>query len=138
MYFIHRDIKNDVTRSEVWVRRWAIFLTLFVAGVTMAGDLIWLLTSFLNGTDLTAPFFFKAAILFLVAAAGFMHFIADFWGYWEKFPDRARSVGYAAGVLIILSIGSGFLMFGTPMQARQTLLEQQPQPMAPQPLPVSK
>src|ERR1700690_4073604 len=76
MRLIHNDIKRDSSRAQIWVRRWALFLTLFVAGFTMAGDLIWLLTAFLNGTDLTAAFLLKAALVFLVAAAVFMHFIA--------------------------------------------------------------
>ena len=84
MRVIHTDIVRDPSRSEIWVRRWALFLTLFVAGATMAGDIIVLLTSFLNGSDLTTAFLLKIALVFLVAAAGFMHFIADYRGYWEK------------------------------------------------------
>lgn len=118
MRFIHGDIKRDPSRGQIWVRRWALFLTLFVAGATMAGDLIWLLTAFLNGTDLTAAFLLKAALVFLVAAAVFMHFIADLWGYWEQYPERAHSVGYAAGALALAVIVAGFFIVGTPMQAK--------------------
>lgn len=123
MRLIHRDIVKDSSRSEIWVRRWAIFLTLFAAGATMAGDLIWLLTSFLNGSDLTAPFLLKAALVFLVAAAVFLHFMADFWGYWEKYPSRGHSVGYATSLLVVLSIASGFFIVGTPAQARHARLD---------------
>jgi type II secretory pathway pseudopilin PulG len=125
MRTIHRDIEKDPTRSTIWVRRWALFLTLFVAGLTMAIDLIILLTTFLQGGDITAAFVLKVAVVFLVAAAGFMHFIADFWGYWEQYPSRARSVGYASGVLIILSIVAGFFILGTPQSARQYRLDEQ-------------
>src|SRR3569832_2027906 len=43
MHFIRRDIDANKTRADLWVRRWALYLTLFVAGVTVAGDLITLL-----------------------------------------------------------------------------------------------
>jgi hypothetical protein len=118
MRVIHRDIKNDPSRGQIWVRRWALFLTLFVAGATMAGDLIWVLTTFLNGTDLTISFLLKAALVFLVAAAGFMHFIADLWGYWEQYPERAHRVGYVVSVLALGVIVAGFFIVGTPMQAK--------------------
>lgn len=118
MRFIHNEIKKDASRGQIWVRRWALFLTLFVAGVTMAGDLIWLLAAFLNGTDLTVAFLLKAALVFLVAAAVFMHFIADLWGYWEQYPERGHYVGYAAGVLAFAVIIAGFFIVGTPMQAK--------------------
>lgn len=123
MRLIHNDILKDPTRKNIWVRRWAIFLTLFAAGATMAGDLIWLLTAFLNGTDLTTAFLLKALVVFLVAAAGFMHFMADFWGYWEKYPVRGHLVGYAAGILVLITIVAGFFIVGTPAQARLQRLD---------------
>lgn len=119
MRVIHSDIQKDSSRSEIWVRRWAIFLTLFIAGATMAGDLIWILTSFLNGEDLTLQFLSKAGIVFLVAAAIFMHFWAEFKGYWAQFPGRAHAVSYAAGVLVLVTIVAGFFIVGTPGQARE-------------------
>ena len=58
MYFIHRDIKRDASRREVWVRRWALVLTIFVAAATVAIDLIILLMNFFNG-GLDTPFVLK-------------------------------------------------------------------------------
>jgi type II secretory pathway pseudopilin PulG len=118
MWLIHRDIKRDHGRSEVWVRRWALVLTLFVAALSMIIDLVVLVHSFLNGDAITTAFVFKVLIVLLVAAAAFMHFIADYWGYWETYPSRARSVGYAAVALVVLSIAAGFLILGTPQHAR--------------------
>jgi hypothetical protein len=125
MRVIHADIRKDPSRSDIWVRRWALFLTLFVAGATMAGDLIVLLTSFLNGSDLTTAFLLKIAVVFLVAAAGFMHFLADFRGYWDSYPRRAHMVGYATGVLVLATIIAGFFIVGTPGEARKMRLDVQ-------------
>ena len=33
MRAIRRDIARDHSRNEIWVRRWALFLTLFIAGL---------------------------------------------------------------------------------------------------------
>ena len=54
MRVIRREIARDPSRNEIWVRRWALFLTLFVAGATIAIDLIVLLTTFFRGEALTA------------------------------------------------------------------------------------
>src|ERR1035437_5362315 len=35
MRFIHKSVAVDPSRNEVWVRRWALILTLFVAGVAV-------------------------------------------------------------------------------------------------------
>lgn len=125
MRFIRRDMEKDPTRADIWVRRWALYLVLFVAGIAMAGDLIVLLNAFFSGEALTVSFFLKIAIVFLVAAVGFMHFIADVWGYWKLFPQRARSVAIALGVLVVFTVGSGFFVVGTPQQARLALFDEQ-------------
>lgn len=125
MWIIHRDIVRDASRRDIWVRRWALMLTLFLAGLTAAVDLIVLLNTFLGGESLTVAFLLKIALVFLLAAGVFMHFIADFWGYWEHYPERAHRVGYGAGLLVVLTIAAGFAIVGTPMQARQALLDSQ-------------
>jgi len=118
MWVIRRDIANDGTRAEVWVRRWAIILTLFVAGATIAIDLITLLTTFLSGDAVTTAFLLKVLVVLLVAAAVFMHFMADFWGYWTIHPRRRMVVFAAAAVLAVGSVVAGFFIVGTPGQAR--------------------
>lgn len=117
-WVIHRDIMRDPSRSLIWVRRWALFLTLFFAGIAMAGDLITLLATFLNGQDITTAFLLKAAVVFLVAAGVFMHFIADLHGYWEQYPSRKRYVVIGVGVLTVVTIIAGFFIVGSPQSAR--------------------
>lgn len=118
MQFIRRDIARDPSRKEVWVRRWAIILTLFVAGVAIAADLITLLTTFLNGEEITIAFLLKVLVVFLVASGVFMHFIADLRGYWELYPSRKRMVVIGIVALAFVTIVSGFFIVGTPGQAR--------------------
>ena len=118
MWYIRRDIKRDPTRADIWIRRWALYLTLFVAGVTVAVDLIYVLYAFLNGTDITTRFLLKALVVLAVAAIGFMHFLADLWGYWAQYPSRNRTVSFATGILVAVSIAAGFFIVGSPAQAR--------------------
>lgn len=125
MHFIRRDIEREPGRAELWVRKWALYLTLFVAGVTVAVDLITLLYYFLSGQDITVRFLLKVAVVALVGSAVFMHFMADIWSYWLKQPSRARMVGWGAGVLVALTIASGFLIVGTPWQARHYRFDEQ-------------
>ncbi len=124
MHFIRRGIAKEPARGELWVRRWALYLTLFLAGATFAIDLIVLLTTFFRGDELTLSFLLKVAIVLLVTAGGFMHFLADLWGYWAKFPARVRSVGYTTGFLVLATIAVGFFVIGTPWQAREYRLDE--------------
>jgi hypothetical protein len=118
MKVIRTDIVRDPSRQEVWVRRWALIFTLFVAGITIAIDLITLLTTFLNGETLTTAFLLKVLTILLVAAAVFMHFNADLKGYWDTYPSRRRLVVIVTGLVALIGIVSGFFIVGTPQQAR--------------------
>lgn len=117
IWFIRRSIAADNTRRDLWVRRWALFLTLFIAIATVAGDFIALIMYFLNG-ELTMRFALKALLLLLVASGVFMHFLADLRGYWDEHASKAHIMMWAVGVLIIATIASGFVIVGTPWQAR--------------------
>ncbi|OGG63333.1 hypothetical protein A3D66_02635, partial [Candidatus Kaiserbacteria bacterium RIFCSPHIGHO2_02_FULL_50_9] len=93
MRFIRRTIQSDPTRYDIWIRRWALFLTLFAAGASMVVDLIVLLHRFLSGQELTAGFILKVLVVLLIAGVVFLHFLADLRGYWKQKPDKARMVG---------------------------------------------
>jgi len=118
MYLIHKDEEKDSSRKEIWVRRWAIILTIFLAGIAMVGDLITLLTTFLSGEALTTAFLLKVLVIILVAAGVFMHFLAELKGYWDAFPGRRQVVRIGVAVLAVVTIGSGFFIVGTPAEAR--------------------
>lgn len=118
MRVIRRGIIADQMRQDIWIRRWALFLTLFVAGAAIAGDLIVLLTTFLSGEELTARFLLKILTVFIVAGAVFAHFFADIKSYWKMYPDRARNLGFTVETIVVLTIVAGFFIVGTPRQAR--------------------
>lgn len=125
MRVIRRDIARDSSRQEIWVRRWALFLTVFVAGATIVIDLIVLLNTFLSGEELSVRFLLKVLVVLLVAGAGFLHFYADIRGYWANNQQRAKLINYGVGVLVVVTIVAGFFVIGTPGTARQARIDQE-------------
>ena len=63
---------NPATR-EMKTRKWLIYFTLFLAAVIIAGDVVALVYSLLNG-DLTGRFAAKAATVLFVSGAIFGHY----------------------------------------------------------------
>jgi hypothetical protein len=114
---IRKDIAKEHGKADLWIRRWALFLTIFIAGLTVVVDLITLINYFLGG-EITQRFVYKVAVVLLVASAVFMHFLADLWGYWIQNPAKARMIGFAAGALVLASIVSGFFIIGSPTTVR--------------------
>lgn len=117
MRWIYKDITRDSARAGVWVRRWALYLTLFIAGATLAGDLVTLVMYFFDG-DITLRFALKVFVLLLVMGGVFLHFLADLRGYWQKNSAKARAVAFSSVVLVAATIIAGFFIVGTPWQAR--------------------
>ncbi len=124
MRIIRRDMYRNSEKRDIWVRRWALVLTLFVAGATVVIDLITLITNFLGG-DLTTPFLLKVLVVFLVTGAVFLHFFADMRGYWEANYDKARMVGWGAAAAIACAIAAGFFIMGSPMSVRLYRFDEQ-------------
>jgi len=124
MRFIRKDIAREPIKNELWVRRWALVLTVFVAGAAVVGDLITLINYFLGG-DLTTRFVLKVIVLLLVAGAVLFHFLADLRGYWSANPERAKMVGFGAGIVVLLAIVSGFFILGSPAEVRLVRLDAQ-------------
>src|SRR3989338_2798934 len=124
MRFIRKDIAEIPEKRDLWVRRWALFITVFAAGATVIIDLITLINYFLGG-DLTTPFVLKVLVVLLVAGGAFLHFLADVRGYWVEFPKRANMVGYAVALVALIAIVFGFFIMGTPSEIRMYRFDDQ-------------
>ncbi len=124
MQIIRKGSIADPSRQTIWVRRWALYLILFVAGASLAGDLIALLNTFLGG-EITMRFVLKVAVVFLVAGGFFLHFLADLRGYWLTNPGRSKMVAYGALIVVLATIVGGFFIIGSPMSARQYQADEQ-------------
>lgn len=124
MRIIRKDIAKVPEKRDLWVRRWALFITVFVAGATVIVDLITLINYFLGG-DLTTPFILKVLVVLLVAGGAFLHFLADVRGYWVLFPERASMLGYAVALVALIAIISGFFIMGSPGAIRMYRFDDQ-------------
>ncbi len=124
MRVIRASLVAEPGKADIWVRRWALMLTLFIAGATAAIDLITLVNTFLGG-EVSNRFLIKVAIVLLVAAWVFMHFLADLKGYWIQNPRQAKMVGIAAAILVLSTIASGFFIIGTPGSVRLIRYDEQ-------------
>ncbi len=121
---IRKTIATEAAKEHIWVRRWAIVLTLFIAAITILIDLVTLIDTFLGG-EISVRFGLKVAIVLLIALGVFLHFLADQRGYWIKYPKKANWVGIAVGVLAAVSVISGFFIIGTPQHVRMLRFDEQ-------------
>ena len=115
-WILGRDYKSDPMRREVRARKWLLYLTLFIAAITIIVDLITLLYNYLNG-DLTLTFFFKILVVLIVAAGVFGYYIWDLKRQDFK-SNKPRSIAWISGLIVLATDAIGFWMVGTPATQR--------------------
>jgi membrane protease YdiL (CAAX protease family) len=123
-WILGKDLKKEPARRELGLRKWLIYLTLFVAAITIIVDLITLINNFLSG-ELTVQFFLKTIIVLIVAVAVFGYYIWDLRrkdGETSKLP---RKLAFTVSGVVLASIILGFFIIGTPADQRERRFDEE-------------
>ncbi len=121
--FVYKIYTDNPDKKELGVRKWLTYITLFVAGIILAADLVTVLYKFLDGQDLTAAFLLKALVVLLVAGAVFGYYLQDIR---DRISARSRRWWAAAtGAVVLVFIISGFAVLGSPRTQRLIRLDDQ-------------
>ncbi len=122
-WLIRRDIVRMPEKAEIWVRRWRIYLTLFLAGITIIADLVALINIYLNG-EIGARFVWKVVAVLVIAAVVFIYQL------YERSSSVARkaiqrSLAIAGIVVVVAAIVIGFIAVGSPAKQRDLRFDNQ-------------
>lgn len=115
-WVIERDLKKDFAKNKLKIRRWLLYLTLFIAAITMIVDLITLVNEFLGG-ELTIRFFLKTIAVLIVAAAVFGYYL------WALKNDTTKSkipnvMLWVTGVVTLVLVVVALVTAGSPAKQR--------------------
>ncbi len=123
VWFINRDLARNPEKNEFRIRRWLLYLNLFLAALLVIGDLIALIYGFLNG-DLTARFLWKILAVAVVGSAVFAYYYFDL----RRRPEDTGRLkwwryGAAGGVLVVVILG--IFLAGSPFRQRLAKFDDQ-------------
>ncbi len=116
-----RTFREDEGRIESKLSRWLTYLVLLIASVTVVGDLITVVFTFLQG-EISARFFLKAFIIFAIAGGifGFYFLERRKIQYKKDIPKKVfRDFATVVTALVVLGIVFGFFAGGSPETTRQ-------------------
>ena len=117
MWLMEKNYKVEPEKKHLGIRRWLTYITLFIAGLTLAGDLVTVLYYFIDGQELTVGFLLKILSVFVVILTVFLYYISDIR---EKLLFRSRKIWALVSLIIIIaSIVWGFVVLGSPWTRRQ-------------------
>lgn len=124
-WMIVKDIKVNQDKAHTWIRRWSIFLTLFITGIVIAGDFITIINTYLNG-EIGLRFFLKAVAVFIISCVVFKYYFFTLNNDKYKIASLARKSGAWFGILIVLvAIVTGFITVGSPAKQRAMRFDNQ-------------
>ena len=115
-WMTERGIARSPAMRDFMLRKWLVYLTLFVSAVTMMIDLVVLVYNFLGG-DLTLPFILKVCAVFVSAAPVFAYYLWDVRReYGASLVPRASAA--LAALAVLIALGAGLFIVGSPQTQR--------------------
>lgn len=122
-WILAKDVKENKAKREIKIRKWLLYLTLFISAVTIIVDLIMFVYRFLDG-DLSIQFFFKVLVVLIVAALVFSYYL------WDLKKEEANKklnqiFAYLTAILVLASVILGFFIIGTPAKQRAYRFDEQ-------------
>ncbi|MEX0652297.1 MAG: DUF5671 domain-containing protein [Candidatus Paceibacterota bacterium] len=121
---LNQEVRAHPEKKELGVRKWLIYLTLFIAGTTIIIDLIVLINTFLGGEVLTSGFILKVLSIIIVIGGVFMYYLQDLKGTWEKSKSLSQIIGGVVTLMVLTSIIGGFFIIGSPQTQRLMRFDQ--------------
>lgn len=121
-WYLNKIYAREYAVRESKIRKWLIYLTLFVAALVIIGDLV-SVVNMLMGGEVTTRFVLKALSILVVAAAVFGYYLDD---VRREAPTRlVKPFAWASGVLVLVAIIGAFFIVGSPATARLLQFDQQ-------------
>ena len=123
-WLINKDIKQVPEKGDLWIRKWRIYLTLFLVIVLIGGDLIVLINIYLNG-EVSSRFVYKILAILLVGGSIGKYYFFNLYTNFKisKFVQRFKA--WSGIVLVLAAIITGFIVVGSPAKQRAVRFDSQ-------------
>lgn len=113
--FLGKMYISEPDRKRFKLRKWLMYLTLFISAIIIIISLIMTINVFLSG-ELTTRFFFKVLVTVFVAVVIFSYYFLDIK---DTLTKKKRTVYiWTTSILSIILVISSFWFIGSPKKAR--------------------
>ena len=123
-WLINKDFFKNPSKRDLSIRKWLVYLTLFISALTVIIDLITLIYNFLGG-DLTLQFFFKILAVLITAASVFGYYLWDMRKGNKSSPKLLKILGWAVSVMVLSAVIGAFFTIGSPARQRKMRIDSQ-------------
>jgi MFS family permease len=121
-WMLNKIYRQESEVRESKIRKWLVYLTLFITALVVVGDLVFILNTFFNG-EITMRFALKAFSIIVVALIIFAYYLDDIRK--DAPSSMARYYAIAVSAVTILTVVGAFFIVGSPFTARLAGFDQQ-------------
>jgi NADH:ubiquinone oxidoreductase subunit 6 (subunit J) len=125
LWILRKDEAKYPEKRELGIRKWLIYLTLFIAGSVIVIDLITLIQTFLSGREITGSFIAKVFVVLIVVGMVFVYYIQKTRSKDGISKMLAKWLTCGTILFVIVSISIGFVVMGSPQTQRMKRFDQQ-------------
>ena len=114
--FLEKSYLVDPSLREIPLKRWLGYITIFIAGAIVAGDLITVIYMYLDGQELTTGFLLKVLVLLIISVGVFTYYLREIKNIIRNTERNVWRIG--ALIITLASIVIGFMVIGSPADQR--------------------
>jgi hypothetical protein len=123
-WIINRSILKFPEVANIGIRKVLYYFTLFIAGLTIAIDLVTLIFYFLDG-EITVRFILKVLSVLFVGGIVFGYYFYDLRRDVLQKSSKPKIIAISISLIVIITLIFGFIMAGSPMEARNIKFDSQ-------------
>lgn len=116
-HFLNKDMDKHPEKREMRIRKWLIYITLFIAAITIIVDLVALVFNLLDG-DFTARFLLKVLSVFIVSGMVFGYYFYEIRRDNGKTAPARGLFRWISVALVLVSVIGAFFIVGSPAENR--------------------
>jgi len=120
---IYKDIDAVPSKKDMWVRRWALYLTIFALGLTLAITTITLVYTYLSGEAATG-FLLKILVIAILSGFSIVFFIKDSKAVFIGKKTLRKKISYVVITIVLSSVIAGIIVVGSPAERRLASLDE--------------
>src|SRR3989344_9654 len=115
-YFWTKLVNGQMGRIDLTIKKWMLYLIVFLSSITITVDLITLVRYFVEG-EITTRFILKVVVTLTVALLVGFYYLSELRGGKSKKFIRLVCVAIAS-LFVVIAIVTGFMTIGSPAQQR--------------------
>jgi hypothetical protein len=123
-WLIIKGVRINSEKKDIWIRRWRIYLTLFLTGATIVVDLIVLINMYLGG-EISLRFILKVLVVLIISGSVFKYYLFTINDKFKLAKFVRIGNAWFGVILVLTAIISGLLVIGSPAKQRELRFDEQ-------------